>query len=108
MSKPIITRLLRTELGFQGVIFSDALGMGAVRKYHSDESTAQAFLSAGGTVLIVPSVKSALTVRRAIEKLVLTKNMDSSLITKAASKVLSLKGVNACSYETKRERPQPR
>jgi beta-N-acetylhexosaminidase len=108
MSKPIITRLLRTELGFQGVIFSDALGMGAVRKYHSDESTAQAFLSAGGTVLIVPSVKSALTVRRAIEKLVLTKNMDSSLITKAASKVLSLKGVNACSYEMKRERPQPR
>lgn len=108
MSNAIITRLLKTELGFKGVIFSDALGMSAVAKYHSDESTARAFLSAGGTVLIVPSVKSASNIRKAIEKLVSTKKLETSVITNAASKVLDLKGVNACSYKTKEKRLQPR
>lgn len=108
MSKSIITGLLRTEFEFQGVVFSDALGMGAIAKYYSDEASAQAFLSAGGTVLVVPSVESASNIGKVIEKLVLTKKMDPSIITNAASKVLDLKGVNACTYKSREKQLQPR
>lgn len=54
LSAPILSGLLRDELGFQGVIVTDALDMGAIVKAHgSDEAAVRAFL-AGNDVLEIP------------------------------------------------------
>jgi len=98
MSQPIIKGLLRTELGFQGIVFSDALGMGAVAKYYSEEETAQAFLAAGGTILIVPSIRSAWNIRKAVERQIEEKKMEVSIINNAALQVFQTKGINPCKF----------
>ncbi|MCZ8514060.1 beta-N-acetylhexosaminidase [Paenibacillus filicis] len=52
-SKPVITDLLRKELGFGGVVMTDDLTMGAVvKKYELGEAAVRS-LEAGGDVLLV-------------------------------------------------------
>jgi beta-N-acetylhexosaminidase len=108
MSQPIIKGLLRTELGFRGTVFSDALGMGAVANYYSEEETARAFLSAGGTILIVPSIQSALNIRKAVEKQIEDKKLGASVINKAALQVFRTKGINPCKFISSGRKTQPR
>ncbi len=51
VSKPVITGLLRSDLGFEGLVVSDALDMAAV-SYQS--KPAVRFLQAGGDVVLMP------------------------------------------------------
>jgi beta-N-acetylhexosaminidase len=53
LSRPIITDVLRRELGFPGVIFSDDLQMGAVTQHTSVESAACLAIRAGCDALLV-------------------------------------------------------
>lgn len=52
LSKPIVTGLLRNELGFQGVIITDALGMEGVAAA-SDDAALLAY-EAGADILLMP------------------------------------------------------
>jgi beta-N-acetylhexosaminidase len=51
-SKPILTGILREQLGFEGVIITDALGMGAVAEWGT-EGSIQA-IEAGVDILLMP------------------------------------------------------
>ena len=51
LSKPIITNLLKEELGFKGLIISDAMGMKGVVKYFPDGEADVRALLAGNDVL---------------------------------------------------------
>ncbi|MBR1403083.1 MAG: hypothetical protein IJ558_02785 [Treponema sp.] len=54
LSKALITDRLRGELGYQGVILTDALNMGAIEKnYGSGEASVLAF-EAGNDILLMP------------------------------------------------------
>ena len=54
LSKTLITDKLRGELGYKGVIVSDALNMGAIKKnYDSAEATLLAF-EAGNDIILMP------------------------------------------------------
>jgi beta-N-acetylhexosaminidase len=53
LSKPIITDLLRDDLGFTGVVFSDDLDMKGVRLRQSLESCAIDAIRAGCDVLLI-------------------------------------------------------
>lgn len=56
LSRRLMTDLLRGELGFEGLIVSDAMGMGGVAGFtHPFESYA-GFLEAGGDVVLFPRV----------------------------------------------------
>ena len=55
LSYTMITERLRGELGFQGVIVTDALGMNAIKKYFAPAESAVAALCAGVDVLLMPS-----------------------------------------------------
>ena len=52
-SPAIATDLLRRELGFERILFSDDLEMGAIAKHHSIEDAAVAAVAAGCDVLLV-------------------------------------------------------
>jgi beta-N-acetylhexosaminidase len=60
LSKPILTGLLRGELGFKGVIVTDSLGMQGVRDRYGDPEVAVRALDAGvDQLLMTPSMDEA-------------------------------------------------
>ncbi len=54
LSKVVITDVLRNELGFQGVIITDALDMGAITEYYTSEQAAVMAIDAGADMLLMP------------------------------------------------------
>jgi beta-N-acetylhexosaminidase len=75
MSRAICTSLLRTEIGFEGVLFSDDLEMGAVAKHHAIERIAVEAVWAGCDALLI--CKSEEKQSRAHEVLVKRAESDS-------------------------------
>lgn len=54
LSRTIMTDVLRNELGFQGVIVTDALNMGAVSEYYTSEEAVIMAVDAGADMLLMP------------------------------------------------------
>ena len=54
LSKTIMTDILREELGFQGVIITDALDMGAITEYYTTEEAVVQAVEAGADMLLMP------------------------------------------------------
>ena len=54
LSKPILTGILRNEMGFKGVIVTDSLGMQGVRDKYGDDRVPVLALEAGADLLLNP------------------------------------------------------
>ena len=54
LSKPILTGVLRNQLGFKGLIITDALEMAAVRAKYGDAEVAVRAIEAGADQLLLP------------------------------------------------------
>ncbi|QYJ16829.1 Beta-hexosaminidase [Rubrobacter xylanophilus DSM 9941] len=54
LSRPILTGLLRREMGFDGVIVTDSLGMAGVRQQFGDERVPVEAIKAGADMLLMP------------------------------------------------------
>lgn len=54
LSKKIITDILRDELGFQGVVVTDALNMSAITEYYTTQEAAVMAIKAGADILLMP------------------------------------------------------
>jgi beta-N-acetylhexosaminidase len=54
LSHPIITELLKEELGFEGLIITDAIDMRAITKYFSQEEAAVKAVLAGNDIILAP------------------------------------------------------
>lgn len=54
LSKTILTDLLRTDMGFEGVIISDAMNMDAIAKHFEPLAVAQLAIEAGVNILLMP------------------------------------------------------
>ncbi|MBR5597505.1 MAG: beta-N-acetylhexosaminidase [Lachnospiraceae bacterium] len=54
MSKEVISDLLRSELGFNGVVITDAMNMGAITEYYSADEAAIRALKAGADMVLMP------------------------------------------------------
>lgn len=62
LSKPIVTGLLREQLGYRGVVITDSLEMKGVREKYGDGEVAVRALEAGvDQLLMTPSMDNALT-----------------------------------------------
>ena len=57
MSRTILTDILRGDMGFEGVIVTDALDMSAVADHFAVEDTIRLTINAGADLLILPAVK---------------------------------------------------
>ncbi|MBE9168246.1 beta-glucosidase [Pleurocapsales cyanobacterium LEGE 06147] len=69
LSQPILTGKLRQELGFEGLIVTDALIMGGVTKYASPEEIAIVAVEAGADILLMPGdpLVAIETIERAVQ-----------------------------------------
>ena len=89
LSKTIITDELRGKLGFDGVVVTDALAMGALANYYSSDEIAVAVLKAGGDLLLMPEdLDSAV---KGIEKAVKNGDLTEKRIDESLERVLRLK-----------------
>ena len=60
LSKPILTGILREELGYKGVIVTDSLAMQGVRdKYGDGEVAVRAVLAGADSLLMAPDMDAA-------------------------------------------------
>ena len=60
LSKPILTGILRQELGFRGVITTDSLAMQGVReKYGDGEVAVRAVLAGADSLMMAPDMDAA-------------------------------------------------
>lgn len=54
LSKKMITEILRGELGYDGVVITDALNMGAITEYYTAAEASVKALQAGADIILMP------------------------------------------------------
>jgi beta-N-acetylhexosaminidase len=65
LSPLVLTKVLREEMGFDGIIFTDAMDMAAISRLHNAGEAAVRAIEAGNDVILMPA-----SVERAIEGIV--------------------------------------
>jgi beta-N-acetylhexosaminidase len=89
LSKPIMTGVLREELGFEGVIVTDSLGMQGVRDRYGDAEVAVRALEAGvDQLLMTPAMDEAYA---AVLAAVRSGRISEAALHEKVRRVLSLK-----------------
>jgi len=89
LSRAVLTDLLRGELGFSGVIFTDAMNMGAIdRLYPRGEAVVRAVIAGADVLLMPPDVTEAID---AIERAVRDGRISERRIDDSVTRLLRLK-----------------
>ena len=89
LSKELITDRLRGELGYQGVVITDSLAMGAIENKYSSADAAVKAIAAGVDIVLIPmDYRAAFEgVRKAVEDGTISKErLDESVL-----RILNLK-----------------
>lgn len=70
LSKPIVTDLLKEDMGFEGIVITDALGMKGVANHLAPEEIPLAAFQAGVDIMLMPSQAEASikAMRKAVRK----------------------------------------
>ncbi len=89
LSKDIITNLLKDELGFKGVVVTDALDMGALTNYYEDSEICVKALEAGVDMLLMPS--DSRTCFKAVKEALNEGKLTLDRINESVEKLLTLK-----------------
>ena len=89
LSRKIITDLLKNELGFKGLVITDALNMGALTNNYTQDEVYIKAINAGVDILLMPNgSKDALnTIRDAVNKGMISEDT----INNSVRKILTLK-----------------
>lgn len=85
LSRPIMTGLLREQLGFQGLLVTDALIMGGITGTWSEEDAVAAALDAGCDMLLMPRDPRA--ARDAVQSAVESGKVDEARLRQAVARV---------------------
>ncbi len=97
LSRPIVTGLLRNELNFDGVVFSDDMQMHAITKYYGLEKAIKLSIQAGVDVLIfsnnIPASEERTVdaVHRIIKELVRSGEITEERIAQSYARIMKLK-----------------
>ena len=106
MSRKILTDILRGDMGFDGLIVTDALDMQAITDNFSLEDTVKMTINAGVDLLILPCVKDTNLFRQTetyvdtAAALVESGEIDEARINEAVLRILKLKSENGILYQT--------
>ncbi|SOE22294.1 beta-glucosidase [Spirosomataceae bacterium TFI 002] len=89
MSKPIVTELLRNELGFEGLTFTDAMDMqGAVKYYPNGKALVMAILAGNDILETFEDVPTAVN---AIKAAIESKELPMEILDARVKKILKAK-----------------
>ena len=55
LSKKIVTEILRTKLGYDGIVITDAMNMGVITDYYEPAEIGVKVLQAGGDMILMPA-----------------------------------------------------
>lgn len=89
LSKTVITDLLKAEMGFGGIVITDALNMGAVTKKYGNGQVAVYAVKAGADMLLMPqNVEEA---KNALLNAVNTGDITEERINESVEKILRIK-----------------
>src|SRR5262249_58295874 len=89
LSSKMLTDVLRHEIGFQGVIFTDAMNMrGVAAHYPEGEATVRALKAGADVILYPPSVEQGFT---AIKQAVQSGEIKESRLDETVNRILSTK-----------------
>lgn len=97
MSHAILTDILRGDMGFEGVLVTDALDMAAISDNFTDEDVLRLTINAGADMLILPIVTDTNLFKRCMDavdtavKLVEDGEIDEARIDEAVRRILTLK-----------------
>ncbi|MGN0465716.1 MAG: glycoside hydrolase family 3 N-terminal domain-containing protein [Lachnospiraceae bacterium] len=89
LSKEVITDILRNELGFQGLVVTDALGMKGVSQYYTSDEAAVKALQAGVDILLMP--QNFQTAYNGVLKAVQNGTITEERINQSVYRILKLK-----------------
>ena len=89
LSKVIITNLLKEELGYNGLVITDALNMEAITKYYTEEEICSKVVEAGADILLMPS--NSRTCINSIKNSIENGIFDEERINESVRKILTLK-----------------
>ena len=92
LSKEIITDILYKKLNYNGLVITDALNMGALTKYYSDEDIYTMAIEAGSDLILMPRGS-----KKTIEYI--KKNISEDRINKSVEKILKFKYTYLSDYE---------
>lgn len=93
LSPKTISGLLRNEFGFTGLVFTDALGMGAIQNSYGTALAAELSLEAGADVALVNSANEVPGVIDALVARIDAGELSIETIDGTASRILEYKGV---------------
>ncbi|GII02066.1 glycoside hydrolase family 3 protein [Planobispora takensis] len=106
LSRRVLTGLLREELGFEGVLVTDAIEMRAVAALHPPGEIAVRALAAGADAVCAgvssPGGESVLALRDAIVEAVHDGRLAEERLAEAASRVLALAAWHAARADARR------
>lgn len=92
LSYQIMTGLLRNEMGFKGVIFTDDLGMGAISiKYTQAQAAIVSILAGADVVLVSHGRREAFNVVAALKQAVLDGRLSEERVDESVRRILKLK-----------------
>lgn len=89
LSKKVITGLLKEEMGFQGVVVSDAFTMKAIAEHFGEEEAVVRAVSAGVDIVLMP--KNITGAHDAIVQAVNEGELSSQQIDRSVKRILQLK-----------------
>lgn len=100
LSRRAITGLLRREMGFDGVVITDALGMGAVAQRWSNPVAAQLALRAGADLAMIDSVGQTRATLDHLAAAVRSGDLPRRRMITAVVRSLELRGIDPCTLSS--------
>jgi beta-N-acetylhexosaminidase len=91
LNRRILTGLLRDELHFSGLVFTDAMDMGAIVKTYGREHSVVMALNAGADILLQPYQQDLPMIINAIEQAVKSGELKEARIDEAVRRQLQMK-----------------
>lgn len=96
VSSAVIDGLLRRELGYSGVVISDAFGMGAIAGYLPIETATTQFILAGGDVVLLPTLASTSTIHANLMRALKKGTISQARLNESVRRVLKMKKIDPC------------
>ncbi|MEM9034460.1 MAG: glycoside hydrolase family 3 N-terminal domain-containing protein [Actinomycetota bacterium] len=96
LSPEAVTGLLRGELGFDGLVLSDALGMAAVSARWSADEAAVLSLAAGIDLVLIDRIEDVEAVGSSIVAALANGRLDRAEVTASVSRALVARGRSGC------------